>query len=95
MVRQYETMYILRTGIDEEATEAAINRFKSIVEENGGAVDQIDRWGKRRLAYEIDKERDGYYVVMRFKAEPAVAKELDRVFKISGDVLRHIIIRED
>lgn len=94
-MRQYETMYILRTGIDEEATEAAINRFKSIVEENGGAVDQIDRWGKRRLAYEIDKERDGYYVVMRFKAEPAVAKELDRVFKISGDVLRHIIIRED
>ena len=95
MVRQYETMYILRTGIDEEATEAAINRFKSIVEENGGAVDQIDRWGKRRLAYEIDKERDGYYVVMRFKAEPSVAKELDRVFKISGDVLRHIIIREE
>lgn len=94
-MRQYEAMYILRTGIDEDATEAAINRFKSIIEENGGIVDQIDRWGKRRLAYEIDKERDGYYVVMRFQAEPAAAKELDRVFKISGDVLRHIIIREE
>ncbi|MGQ9512242.1 30S ribosomal protein S6 [Thermodesulfitimonas sp.] len=94
-MRQYETMYVLRLGLDEEATETVINRFKSIVEENGGAVDQIDRWGKRRLAYKIDKERDGYYVVMRFKAEPPVAKELDRVLKISGDVLRHIIIRED
>jgi len=94
-VRQYETMYIVRPGIEEEQLDAAIERFKAIVEEQGGCVDRIDRWGKRRLAYEIDKEREGQYVIMRFKAEPPAVQELDRVFKISGDVLRHIIIRED
>lgn len=94
-MRQYEAMYILRSALDEEATEAAVNRFKTLVEENGGTVERIDRWGKRRLAYEIEKERDGYYVVMWFKGEPGVAKELDRVLKISGDVLRHMILRED
>ncbi|MEW6446936.1 MAG: 30S ribosomal protein S6 [Bacillota bacterium] len=94
-MRQYETMYIVRTGFEEERLDAAVERFRGIVEEQGGVVDSIDRWGKRRLAYEIEKEREGHYVVMRFKAEAPAVKELDRVFKISGDVLRHIIIRED
>lgn len=94
-MRQYETMYIVRTGIEEEQLDATINRFKTIVEEQGGTVDRVDRWGKRRLAYEIEKEREGQYVIMRFKAEAPAVKELDRVFKISGDVIRHIIVRED
>ncbi|MEW6572293.1 MAG: 30S ribosomal protein S6 [Bacillota bacterium] len=94
-MRQYETMYIVRIGIEEEQLDATINRFKTIVEEQGGTVDRVDRWGKRRLAYEIDKEREGQYVIMRFKAEAPAVKELDRVFKISGDVIRHIIVRED
>ena len=91
-MRRYETMYILRPRLEEEALGAAVERFKSVVEEQGGTVDRVDRWGKRRLAYEIAKEKEGYYVVMRFSAEPPAVKELDRLFKISGDVLRHIIV---
>lgn len=94
-MRQYETMYILRPGIEEEALTETVERFKAVVEEQGGAVDRIDRWGKRRLAYDIDKEREGQYVLMHLKAEAPAVKELDRMFKISGDVLRHIIIRRD
>jgi small subunit ribosomal protein S6 len=88
-------MYILRPGIEEEETNATVERYKTVIEDQGGTVDRIDRWGKRKLAYEIDKEREGQYVVMQFKAAVPAVKELDRMFKISGEVLRHIIIRQD
>lgn len=94
-MRKYETMYVVRTGAEEEKLDATMERFKAVIEEQGGTVDRIDRWGKRRLAYEIEKEREGHYVIMRFQAEAPAVKELDRLFKISGDVLRHIIVRED
>lgn len=94
-MRQYETMYILRPGIEDEVADAAIERFKTVVEDQGGTVDRVDRWGKRKLAYEIDKEREGQYVVMQFKAAVPAVKELDRMLKLSGEVLRHIIIRQD
>ncbi|MGO0123480.1 30S ribosomal protein S6 [Desulfothermobacter acidiphilus] len=90
----YETMYIVRPQLEEEAVEAVVEKFKKIVEEKGGTVVNVDRWGKRRLAYPIDKEREGYYVVMAFQAESPVVNELDRVFKITGDVLRHIVVRK-
>ncbi|ACX53215.1 ribosomal protein S6 [Ammonifex degensii KC4] len=94
-MRAYETMYIVRPQVEGEALEAVVEKFKKIVEDGGGTVVSIDRWGKRRLAYPIEKEREGQYIVMRFQAEPPVVQELDRVFKITGDVLRHIIVRED
>ncbi|MEW6183262.1 MAG: 30S ribosomal protein S6 [Bacillota bacterium] len=94
-MRQYEVMYILRPGPEEETLNEMVERFKTVIEEQGGAVDRIDRWGKRRLAYEIDKEREGQYVLMQLKSEAPAVKELERMFKISGDVLRHIIIRRD
>ncbi|MDI6630809.1 MAG: 30S ribosomal protein S6 [Bacillota bacterium] len=94
-MRRYETMFILRPGLEQEALDAAVERFKGVLEEQGGTVERIDRWGKRRLAYEIAKEKEGYYVVMDFQAEPPAVKELDRVFKLSGNVLRHLIILRD
>lgn len=94
-MRQYETMYILYPDLDEEAIDTLINRFRDLVTGEGGEVVKLDRWGKRRLAYEINHVRDGFYVVMKFKAESNTADELDRVFKITDGVLRHIIIRED
>ena len=90
---QYETMYILHPELEEEAIDGAVERFKALITDQGGNVERLDRWGKRRLAYEIKKVREGYYVVMWFSAEPSVVTELDRVFKISGEVLRHLIVR--
>lgn len=91
----YETVFILRPDLDEERTSGFLNRVKNIVEESGGQIVKLDRWGKRRLAYEIKHSREGYYVVAQFDAPPAAAKELDRVFRITDEVLRHIIVRRE
>ncbi|MBU4534132.1 MAG: 30S ribosomal protein S6 [Eubacteriales bacterium] len=94
-MRQYEVIYILNAGLDEEANTALVNKFSDLIANQGGEITKTDIWGKRRLAYEIDDLRDGFYVVLKFKGESAVAKELDRVFRITDGVLRYIIIRED
>lgn len=94
-MRPYELMYILHPDLEEEAIEALVNRFRDLVTNEGGEVIKLDRWGKRRLAYEINRVRDGFYVVMKFKARTETADELNRVLKITDGVLRHIITRED
>lgn len=94
-MRQYEVMYILHPDLEEENIEALVNRFRDLVINEGGEIVKLDRWGKRRLAYEINHVRDGFYVVMKFKAQPQTADELGRVLKITDGVLRHIITRED
>lgn len=93
-MRKYETVYVIRPDLDEEKTLETVEKYKSLIENNGGEVTNIDKWGKRRLAYEIDDFREGVYIVKKFSAESKVAGELDRVFKISDEILRHIIIRE-
>lgn len=94
-MRQYETVFIIRPELEEEKIIEVIDRFKTLVESNGGEVTSIDKWGKRRLAYEIDHTKEGFYVVSKFKAQSEVADEIDRVFKIADEILRHIVIRED
>ncbi|MDI6710840.1 MAG: 30S ribosomal protein S6 [Thermoanaerobacterales bacterium] len=94
-MRQYELMYILHPDLEEENLEALVNRFRDLVTNEGGEVIKLDRWGRRRLAYEINRARDGFYVVMKFKARTETADELSRVLKITDGVLRHIITRED
>ncbi len=94
-MRGYELVVIIRADLDDEATEAVIEKVRSMIENNGGEVAKIDKWGKRRLAYEIKDLRDGFYVVINFKGETAVSAELDRVLKITDPVLRHMIVREE
>ncbi|MBF7081390.1 30S ribosomal protein S6 [Desulfallas sp. Bu1-1] len=94
-MRQYELVFIIRPDLEEEAVEAVIEKVKALAENNGAEVTKLDKWGKRRLAYEIKHVREGYYVVMNFKGEAAVAAELDRVLKITDEILRHIIVRDD
>lgn len=94
-MRAYEIMYILPSSLEDEQADAVVSKYQSLVEEKGGSVTQIDRWGKRRLAYEIDDQRDGNYVVMTYQGDEAINLELERVMKISGDVLRQMIIRQD
>lgn len=91
-MRNYELIYILRTDLEEEATEAVINKFTGLIEKNGGEVVKVDKWGKRRLAYAIKKRTEGFYVIVDFKAEPAVSHEVERVLKITDEVLRHMVV---
>lgn len=94
-MRKYEVVFVHRPDLDEEKSAALIERFKDLIESHGGEVLKIDKWGKRRLAYEVKDLREGVYIIAHMNAEPAVATELDRVFKITDEVLRHIIVRED
>lgn len=94
-MRQYEVMYILNTEMEEEAGTALMERFNNVLASQGAQLTKTDIWGRRRLAYEINHKRDGFYVVLEFKGRPEAADELDRVFRITDDVLRHIIIRKD
>ena len=94
-MRKYETVFILRPELDEEKTTEALEKYRSLIEKNGGEIASIDKWGKRRLAYEIKDTKEGIYIISKFNSDPAAASELDRIFKISDEVLRHIIIRED
>jgi small subunit ribosomal protein S6 len=94
-MRDYEIMYIIRPNIEEEAQKSVIERFSAILTDNGATIEKLDEKGSRRLAYEIDDHRDGYYVVMNFKADSNAVNEFDRQAKFSDDIIRHIVIRND
>ncbi|HZD79246.1 MAG TPA: 30S ribosomal protein S6 [Actinomycetota bacterium] len=91
-MRQYEIMLILPAEADESVVGAAVDRITRVVSQGGGEVGKIDRWGRRRLAYEIDDRTDGYYVVVEFTAEPSVLVELERTLHLADDVVRFKVV---
>lgn len=92
-MKAFEVMYIVKP-IEEPAFEAVVAKFEKLITDNGGKVEKTDRWGKKRLAYEIQELDEGLYVLVTFQAENEAVKELDRVMKITDEVLRHMIIRK-
>ena len=92
-MNQYESMYVLKPDLDEETRKSLVERFKTLVEENGGKVENVDEWGQRKLAYEIDYIKEGYYVLMTFESDPAFPEELQRIYNINDSVLRFNVIR--
>lgn len=92
-MRKYEVMYIIRPDVEQEAVQAVVEKFQGIIS-NGGEITKHDVQGKRRLAYEINKLRDGIYVLVQFNATPEVIAELDRVMKITDEIIRHLIVRD-
>ena len=90
----YEVMFIIEAALEDEKKEAAIETVKGIIAENG-EVEKVDVWGIRKLAYPIQKKNEGYYVVIEFKGNPDLPKELDRRLRISDIVIRHLIINKD
>jgi small subunit ribosomal protein S6 len=94
-MRKYEIMYIIRPSIEDEAKKALTERFSGILSDNGAEISEAKDWGKRRLAYEINDFRDGYYQLVKVNAEPAAVEEFSRLAKISEDIIRHIVIREE
>jgi small subunit ribosomal protein S6 len=94
-MRNYEVMYIQRPDIEEEKRKSNVDRFNAVITDRGGELTKVNEMGKRRLAYEIDKLREGYYVLVNLQANPDAVTELERIMKISDDVVRYLIIRED
>ncbi|MED4731963.1 30S ribosomal protein S6 [Aneurinibacillus migulanus] len=94
-MRKYEVMYILRPDLQEEATKANVERFSNVITEDGGEMEKVNEMGKKRLAYEIDDHREGFYVLMNFQSEPQAVNEMERLMKISDDVIRYLVVRED
>jgi len=95
MARQYEGTFIFAPSLEDAALEAAIAKVEETVRESGGTPGAWDRWGKRRLAYEIKDQRDGYYTFLIFETDPASIEKLERVFRLDENILRHMIIVKD
>lgn len=93
-MRKYEIVFIVKS-LEEEATNNVIEKFEKLIAANGGKIEKEDRWGKKRLAYEIKKEAEGFYVIFYVMCEPACVKECDRVMKITDEILKHMIVRSD
>lgn len=95
VMRKYEIMYIIRPNIEDEAKKALVERFSGILSDNGAEITNVKEWGKRRLAYEINDFRDGYYMLVNVNADAPAVQEFDRLAKISEDIIRHIVIKEE
>lgn len=96
-MRHYEAMYIIDPDLNDEQIEPIIAKYKKVVTDMGGVVGDTGKWeqGRRKLAYEIAGRKEGIYILMNFEANPDVPKELDRIFRISDDSFRHLVVRQD
>ena len=86
---------MVKPDLSEEATNATVNKFTTLIADNGGTVESINVWGKRRLAYLIDDYAEGYYVLVNFKSDAALPLELNRVFGITDEILRYVVVRSE
>ena len=87
---KYEVLYVLNPNLTEEETQAIVEKFKTLIEQNG-TIDEIEEWGKRKLAYEIDYLTEGYYVLVKFTSGPEFPAELDRIMGITDGVIRSLV----
>ncbi|TDD62319.1 30S ribosomal protein S6 [Kribbella antibiotica] len=94
-MRRYEVMVILDPELDERTVEPSIDTYLNIVRKEGGTVEKLDIWGRRKLAYDIKKKAEGIYAVIDLTAEPAVVKELDRQLGLNESILRTKVLRPD
>ena len=91
-MRPYELLLILPAESDEQVVVRVVERITQAIQGGGGKVDRIDRWGRRRLAYEIAKQQEGYYVLVEFTADPSALRELDRVLSLADEVVRYKVV---
>jgi small subunit ribosomal protein S6 len=94
-LRAYELMVILDPDLEERTVAPSLDTYLNVVRNDGGTVENVDIWGRRRLGYEIDKHAEGIYAVVTLQAEPATVKELDRPLTLNESVLRTKVIRPD
>ncbi len=94
MQNNYETILIVNSNLDEAAIKATIEKFVNLIAEHGTVV-STEEWGKRKLAYPIKKMNEGYYVLITFSSNPDFIAELERIYKITDEVIKHIVIKKD
>ena len=92
-MRKYEVVFIFVPHLEEEARNQLFDRLKAIIGEDN--ILDVDEWGMRKLAYEINDLNEGYYIIVKFKSTPETIEELDRICKISDNIMRHMIVRVD
>ena len=93
-MNKYETVFIINPSVEEAGIKDLIQKFSDIIN-NDGKVEEVQEMGKRKLAYEIKKNSEGYYVVINFEANPELIKELERSYRITDSVIKFIVIRKD
>ncbi|MDD5924400.1 MAG: 30S ribosomal protein S6 [Clostridia bacterium] len=94
VINAYESVLVISTKLGDEGIEAVTEKFKALIEKHA-TLESVDVWGKRRLAYPIEKEAEGHYVLYTFTADPEFPAELDRIYKITDGVLRSLIIKKE
>ncbi|WP_110240655.1 30S ribosomal protein S6 [Nocardioides gilvus] len=92
-MRKYEVMVILDPSLEERTIEPSLDKYLNVIRTDGGTVEKVDVWGRRRLAYEIKKNAEGIYVVVSIEAEPATVKEFDRQLTLNESILRTKVIK--
>jgi small subunit ribosomal protein S6 len=92
-MRPYEVMIIFEAGLEEDDIRAGIDRATELIQARGGTLGRLDRWGKRRLSYELNHRTEGYYVLLQAVAPPEAMADLDRMLRLSDEVIRHKVIR--
>jgi small subunit ribosomal protein S6 len=94
-LREYELMVVLDPNLDDAAIEALNTRIQNMVTQRGGSLENVDNWGRRRLAYPIGRYRDGVYILSRFQLPPNAAAEIERALKLTESVIRHLLVRAE
>ena len=93
-MNRYETVFIINPSVEDAGVKELIQKFSDIIN-NDGKVESVEELGKRKLAYEIKKNSEGIYVLINFEAEPTLIKELERVYRITDEVIKFIVVRKD
>ena len=94
VINKYETVFILNPELSEDDTKAMVTKFTDLIAQNG-TIDNVNEWGKRKLAYPINDYTEGYYVVVKFSSAPAFPAELSRIYNITDGVLRSIVVKPE
>ena len=93
-MNKYETIIILNSNLEEKATKAVITKVTDLIA-NHGTVESTEEWGKKKLAYPIKKQNEGYYVLINFSSNPDFIDELERVYNITDEIIKHIVVKKD
>ncbi|HEY8499721.1 MAG TPA: 30S ribosomal protein S6 [Clostridia bacterium] len=91
-MNKYESIFVLNALLEDERIQEIIQTVKNLVE-SSAQLEKVDEWGKKRLAYEVENQKEGYYVLLHFSAEPEFPAELERIYKITEGILKYLIVR--
>jgi small subunit ribosomal protein S6 len=94
-MRIYEELFIVRTATPEEEVDALVDQLKGVIASSGGTLDKTEKWGSRKLAYRVDKQSEGSYILLQFSAGPQTVREIERRLRVSDSVLKFITVRID